>query len=71
MAADGDTANETHGDDGKQGGKMLHIPFIKAFKETPKMKEVAGIFFMQTVNPSSLLWFFLMLKQIWSKISVG
>ena len=45
MALGGDTANETHGDDGKQSGKMLHIPFVDAFKETPKMKEVAGIVF--------------------------
>ena len=45
MALGGDIANETHGDDGKQSGKMLRIPFVDAFKETPKMKEVAGIFF--------------------------
>ena len=50
MAAGGDTANKTHGDDGSHDGKTLHTPFVEAFKETPKMKEVAGIFFLQTVK---------------------
>ena len=57
MAAGGDAANGSHGDDGSGNGRMLHIPFVNAFKETPKMKEVSGLFFHEPVNPSFLLWF--------------